>query len=137
MKTRFDVLLVEDDREVAQSVAAALELRGHAVMVATRVLDAVEFLRATKFDAVLLDWHLDGECGADVVDTARRQSIAVPPIIVLSGQSHLSLALAGLRVSAMFMLPKPASIVAIEHALHNSVGRHNTSTQDGSFKAAG
>src|SRR5262245_25403867 len=53
------LLLVEDEPSVAETLAAILEAEGYRVEVAARVADALAWVRATPFDAALLDVQVE------------------------------------------------------------------------------
>ncbi|WP_284617713.1 response regulator transcription factor [Aquabacterium humicola] len=96
------ILLVEDDADLAQAVAAHLRAAGHAVTSCRHVGDA----RAAAADLVLLDLALpDGE-GLALLREWR--SAGDPrPVIVLSAREQLSDRLRALRDGADDYLVKP------------------------------
>lgn len=55
------ILIVEDDRDVAQLLVQLLELEGHRVELAHNVEDGLDKLKAATPDLVLCDLHLPGE----------------------------------------------------------------------------
>jgi len=66
------VLVVEDNRDVAESVRELLELKGHEVIVAHTGPDAITLARARRPDVVLCDIGLPGGMsGFDVAQTLR------------------------------------------------------------------
>ncbi|MEL4177512.1 response regulator transcription factor [Roseateles sp. PN1] len=67
------ILLVEDDERLAQLVAEALRKSGYAVTHCVNGLDGEALMRAEAFDVVLLDGHLPGKDGFDVLRDTRAQ----------------------------------------------------------------
>jgi two-component system OmpR family response regulator/two-component system response regulator RstA len=65
------ILLVEDDERLAQLIAAALGREGYEVTHCPRGDDAVALILGGGFDAVLLDGHLPGKDGFDVLREVR------------------------------------------------------------------
>ena len=65
------ILLVEDDERLAQLIAAALAREGFEVTLCPRGDDAVALIVEGGFDAVLLDGHLPGKDGFDVLREVR------------------------------------------------------------------
>ncbi len=56
-----DILIIEDDRDVAQLLVQLLELEGHHVELAHDAEEGLEKIKASTPDAVLCDLHLPGE----------------------------------------------------------------------------
>lgn len=68
---RHDIVIIDDDRDLASSTRALLEREGHAVQVALEPEAGVELVRAHRPDLVLLDYLMPGLTGADVVRAIR------------------------------------------------------------------
>jgi hypothetical protein len=68
------VLIVEDDRALAQVVAATLESRGYAVNVVHSGGDALACHHAVGADIVIVDHGLGDMTGLDVLEWIRRES---------------------------------------------------------------
>lgn len=66
------ILLVEDDERLAELVAEALRKAGYAVECCGDGAEGEARLRAEPFDVVLLDGHLPGKDGFDVLRDVRR-----------------------------------------------------------------
>lgn len=81
------VLIVEDDADLAQTIASALGSAGYDVTTVGSVRDAGFRLKNVKYACVLLDMNLKGEAGEAVIQTARNPSISAnvkSPILVIS-----------------------------------------------------
>ena len=103
------VLLVEDDREVADYVGRCLEEEGNRVTVC---LDGVEALRAAQnsaFDIVVLDVMLPFLDGFEVTRRLRAERIATP-IILLTARDAAQDIVRGLDAGADDYLTKPFSL---------------------------
>jgi DNA-binding response OmpR family regulator len=101
------VLLVEDDKSIAESVIASLKQSGlevHHVMTGT---DAIAAVTATSPDVVLMDLGLPDMDGLDASKTIRETS-AVPIIIVSARGDELDRVL-GLELGADDYVVKPFS----------------------------
>jgi two-component system OmpR family response regulator len=66
------LLLIEDDERLAELVSAALEKAGYAVQCCGRGDEGEALMRAQPFELVLLDGHLPGKDGFDVLRDVRR-----------------------------------------------------------------
>jgi DNA-binding response OmpR family regulator len=100
------VLLVEDDRMIAQGLQTALRQDGHAVDWTQDGVRGAEALRTTKFDLVLLDLGLPGKDGLDVLRGLRSRGDATP-VIILTARDEVSDRIAGLDAGADDYIVKP------------------------------
>jgi DNA-binding response OmpR family regulator len=102
------ILLIEDDREMAAALIAALSRHDILVDHARTLAIAEEACRSGVHDAVLLDRKLpDGE-GLSLIPFIRREREGLP-IIVLSALGSSDERIAGLDHGADDYLPKPFS----------------------------
>lgn len=100
------VLIVEDDRDLAERLAAALREGG---LIAETVYDGREasFLGSTEnYDAAVLDLGLPGEDGLSVLAQWRAQGCQFP-VLILTGRGRWSDKLAGFNAGADDYLTKP------------------------------
>jgi DNA-binding response OmpR family regulator len=68
----LDILVVDDERDLASGVADMLEAEGHNVTQAHSAEAALEFATARVFDAVFLDVKLPGMTGVEILLPLRR-----------------------------------------------------------------
>src|SRR5437667_5461264 len=104
MKT---ILVVDDEREIAQIARDYLQHAGFAVISAADGARALETARARRPDLVVLDLGLPGLDGIEVARTLRRESNV--PIIMLTARVEESDRLLGLQVGADDYVTKPFS----------------------------
>jgi PAS domain S-box-containing protein len=76
------ILVVDDNRDAAESIATLLELWGHAVATAHDGVDAVDTAAAFRPDVVLLDIGLPGMNGYDACRALRAQPAGRNAVIV-------------------------------------------------------
>jgi len=100
------VLVVDDDRKVAETVKDCLVSAGHLVDVALTGGDAVMMIAADRPDVVLLDILMPGMDGLDVL---RRVRAAHPtlPVVMLTGNADVELARTTVAMGAFAYVPKP------------------------------
>jgi DNA-binding response OmpR family regulator len=100
------VLVVEDDRMIAEAVRTALEQDGYTVEWIRDGASAVAALATSSFDIVLLDLGLPRRSGLDVLREARRQGTTTP-VIIITARDDVQSRVAGLDSGADDYLVKP------------------------------
>jgi two-component system, OmpR family, response regulator QseB len=100
------ILLVEDEKEMAVALSAALAKQGVVIDHTMYLADAIELTRQHVYDAILLDRRLpDGE-GLKFIPRLRRAGVDTP-VIVLTARNEPSERIEGLDVGADDYLGKP------------------------------
>jgi DNA-binding response OmpR family regulator len=102
------ILVVEDERELAQLVERELRLGGHAVTLAADGPSAVDVATNDEFDLVVLDLMLPGFDGLEV--TRRIRARTSVPILMLTARSTELDKVVGLELGADDYLTKPFSM---------------------------
>ncbi len=67
------ILVVEDDPDIQAMTVAVLENAGAKVATAASAREALEVMRESKFDAVLLDWNLSDITGSALLESMRER----------------------------------------------------------------
>jgi DNA-binding response OmpR family regulator len=106
------VLVVEDERDLADAVARGLRGRGLAVDVATDGLQALMKAQVVEYDVVVLDRDLPQVHGDEV---CRRLRLLEPPpaVLMLTAASGVSDRIDGLMIGADDYLGKPFSFAEL------------------------
>ena len=100
------LLLIEDEREMADALSATLGKQGIVIDHTMRLGDAMELTRQHVYDAILLDRRLpDGE-GLALIPKLRRAGVDTP-IILLTAMNEPEDRIAGLDGGADDYLGKP------------------------------
>ncbi|WP_022963748.1 response regulator transcription factor [Halopseudomonas pelagia] len=102
----LDILLVEDDRDLAATVIQYLELEGIRCDHADNGLMALELNQRNAYDAMLLDLNLPRLDGIDVCQQLRTEGNDVP-ILMLTARDQLKDKLDGFRAGTDDFLIKP------------------------------
>ncbi len=123
------ILVVEDDRQVARQIEAALTRARYVVDVAHDGEEA-HFLGDTEpYDAVILDLGLPGRDGLSVLEQWRRDGRDMP-VLILTARDSWREKVTGLRAGADDYLAKPfevEEVLARIEALIRRSHRHATS----------
>jgi two-component system, OmpR family, response regulator len=103
------ILLVEDERGIADFVERALSSQGHVVEVAADGLDGERRALAGEQDLVILDVMLPGRSGIEVLERIR---VAKPvlPVIMLTARAEIADKVRGLDAGATDYITKPFSV---------------------------
>ncbi|WP_320068975.1 response regulator transcription factor [Micromonospora sp. RTGN7] len=110
------VLVVEDERTIAESVAARLRAEGFTVEIAGDGPGAVTRFRAWQPDLVVLDVMLPGFDGLEVC--RRIQAERTVPVLMLTARDDETDLLVGLAVGADDYLTKPFSMRELAARVH-------------------
>jgi CheY-like chemotaxis protein len=118
------VLVVDDDPDIREMIAQALELEGWSVAGAANGEEALRALRhGPRPDVILLDLMMPVMNGFEFMDAQRRDAaLAAIPIVLISGDERLKEKAATARVAAF--LKKPMDLVE----LLDTVQRHGGPT---------
>lgn len=101
-----NILVVDDDRAVRDSLRRSLTFNGYAVETAHDGLDALEKIDAARPDAVVLDVMMPRVDGLEVCRRLRSTGDDLP-VLMLTARDSVSERVAGLDVGADDYLPKP------------------------------
>lgn len=104
----MQILIVEDERLIAQTIADLLETQGDQ---STLALDGSSGLQAgleNRWDAIILDVMLPGMDGFQVLRTLRARGISTP-VLMLTARTQVEDRVTGLDSGADYYLTKPFS----------------------------
>ena len=114
------VLIVDDDASTLASLARAFRLAGYEAVVCDNATRAVAMLRSDRFDLVLSDVVMPGKDGLSMLADLRDAGIATP-VVMISGQATVDMAVRATRLGAVDFLEKPISadklLLTVEHVL--------------------
>jgi two-component system, NtrC family, nitrogen regulation response regulator NtrX len=132
-------LIVDDDPSTLASISRAFRLAGHEAVVCDNAGRAIALLGTERFDIVFSDVVMPGKDGLAMLAELRDLGIATP-VIMISGQATVDMAVRATRLGAVDFLEKPVSadkllltldnalkLVRLEEenrALRRRVGRH-------------
>jgi len=109
----YHVLVVEDDPQMQFFLKETLERQEYAVSVEGSAEDALETLKLSSFDLILMDVHLPGISGLDAVDEIQKADRRTPSII-MTARSTRDTALDAVRRGAYDYFTKPFSLDEME-----------------------
>jgi DNA-binding response OmpR family regulator len=124
--TERRVLVVEDERTIAEAIEARLRAEGFTVQTAGDGPSAVEAARRTPPDAIVLDVMLPGFDGLEVC--RRIQAERPVPVLMLTARDDETDLLVGLAVGADDYLTKPFSMRELAARVHALLRRATRTT---------
>ncbi len=120
MSTQADILIVDDEANTLASLARAFRLAGHEVTVCDNAVRALELAKNRSFDLILSDVVMPGRDGIGLLEDLRTSGVA-SPVVMMSGQAHIEMAVRATRLGALDFLEKPIStdklLLTVENAL--------------------
>jgi DNA-binding response OmpR family regulator len=101
-----NILVIEDDKKVAQALRKGLETERYTVKVAHTGEDGFFLGNTQKFDLIILDLMLPGRDGLEILAALRRQQNRTP-VLILTAKDTIEDKVAGLDLGADDYLIKP------------------------------
>ncbi len=114
------ILLVEDDREIARIIKDTLTKEGYVVTWATTGIEGLEDFSAGSYSLVLVDWMMPEMDGLAMIEHIRLQSDV--PIIMISAKSEDADKVEGLQ-DADDYLAKPFSLEELKARVRSQIRR--------------
>src|SRR5690348_16500479 len=104
------ILVVEDEKRIADFLSRGLEGAGYAVDVAPTGAAAIDHVHSTDYDLIVLDLMLPDMDGLHVLEKVRNRKVG-PPVLILSARGGLDDRVKGLEQGADDYLVKPFAFV--------------------------
>ncbi len=118
--TSGHILIVDDDRDLCDTLAVGLRRRGFDVQSRPSAPEAIDALAGGDFDAVVTDLNMAGSTG---IDLCRRVVERWPdvPVLVLTAFGSLETAVQAIRAGAYDFINKPVELEVLGIALGRAV----------------
>src|SRR5437762_1082136 len=117
---RAHLLIVDDEANTLASLSRAFRLAGHDAAVCDNATKALELARAQPFDLILSDVFMPGKDGLTLLEELKSQGVTAP-VVMMSGQAHIEMAVRATRLGALDFLEKPIStdklLLTVENVL--------------------
>ncbi len=128
---RSTVLVVDDEKEMAEMIADGLVERGYDARACSSGADAVELVQREKYDAVVTDLRMGSADGMQVL-AASRSAAPERPVILMTAYSAVETAVEAIRQGANHYLTKPFKVdelaLFLSRALDDAQLRRETKT---------
>jgi two-component system, NtrC family, nitrogen regulation response regulator NtrX len=114
------LLLVDDDANTLASLARAFRLAGHEAVVCDNADRALELAKAQRFDMILSDVVMPGKDGLTLLGELKAAGVQ-SPVVMVSGQANIEMAVRATRLGAIDFLEKPLSTEKLLMTVENTV----------------
>ncbi|MGP8247431.1 MAG: sigma-54-dependent transcriptional regulator [Bryobacteraceae bacterium] len=103
-----NLLIVDDDQNTLASLARAFRMAGHEATVCDNAARALELVQTKRFDMMMSDVVMPGKDGLALLEELRGLGISLP-VVMISGQANIEMAVRATRLGAADFLEKPLS----------------------------
>ena len=121
MKSKADILIVDDEANTLASLSRAFRLAGHEATVCDNAVRALELAKSRAFDLILSDVVMPKRDGIALLQDLKMNSVTTP-VVMMSGQAHIEMAVLATRLGALDFLEKPLSterlLLTVENVLN-------------------
>jgi two-component system, NtrC family, nitrogen regulation response regulator NtrX len=117
---KANLLIIDDDANTLASLARAFRLAGHEATVCDNPLKALEIVKNEKFDLIFSDVVMPQMNGLALLEQIKAAGVTTP-VVMMSGQAHIEMAVKATRLGALDFLEKPLStdklLLTVQNAL--------------------
>src|SRR6201996_500367 len=102
------LLIVDDEANTLASLSRAFRLAGHEATVCDNAARALEIAKSRSFDLILSDAVMPNRDGLALLEDLKAAGVTAP-VVMMSGQAHIEMAVKATRLGAIDFLEKPLS----------------------------
>ena len=117
---KANLLIVDDDANTLASLSRAFRLAGHEATVCDNPVKALEMIKNEKFDLIFSDVVMPQMNGLTLLEQIKEAGVATP-VVMMSGQAHIEMAVKATKLGALDFLEKPLStdklLLTVQNAL--------------------
>jgi DNA-binding NtrC family response regulator len=117
---KANLLIVDDEASTLASVSRAFRLAGHEATLCDNASRALDLAKAENFDLIFSDVVMPNKDGLSFLEELRTLGVSTP-VVMMSGQAHIEMAVRATKLGALDFLEKPIStdklLLTVENAL--------------------
>src|SRR4051812_22790727 len=117
---KAQLFIVDDDANTLASLSRAFRLAGHEATVCDNPIKALEMIKAEKYDVIFSDVVMPAMNGLELLEKVKAAGVTTP-VVMMSGQAHIEMAVKATRLGALDFLEKPIStdklLLTVQNAL--------------------
>src|SRR5690349_22462863 len=114
------LLIIDDEPNTLASLSRAFRLAGHEATVCDNPARALELVKNQSFDLILSDVVMPGKDGIALLEEIKSLGVTTP-VVMMSGQAHIDMAVRATKLGAIDFLEKPISTEKLLLTLENAV----------------
>lgn len=114
------ILIIDDEKDIVESIANILALEGYSVLKATRGYDGLKMALSENPDVVLLDVKMPVVDGLQVLEKLKENGFN-NPVIMISGHGDIKTAVEAVQKGAFDFLEKPLGAESILISIKNAL----------------
>ena len=122
-KLQSRILIIDDDRDILDTLQTLLEHEGYDVVTCIDGQQAREQINALSFSTILLDIYLPDFDGLDFIHQVQEQGVKTP-VVVITGSSEIEMARKAIKIGVFDYLVKPIKNRQLLQVVRNAV-MHN------------
>ncbi len=126
----MNILIIEDNKDIAENIADYFEPLGHTLDFAADGLTGLHLAVTKRFDVIVLDLMLPGMDGITLCQKLRQEGKVNTPVIMLTARDQLDDKLMGFQAGADDYLVKPFSVKELEVRIQALFKRSKISNAD-------
>jgi len=115
------LLIIDDEANTLASLSRAFRLDGYEATVCDSAARALELVKSQTFDLILSDVVMPEKDGLSLLEDFKKMELATP-VVMVSGQAHIEMAVRATRLGAVDFLEKPLSteklLLTVENVLN-------------------
>ena len=120
MGRKANLLIVDDDPNTLAQLSLAFRLAGHQATVCDHAAKALQLAKSDDFDLIFSDVVMPAKDGLTFLEELRTSGVRTP-VVMISGQAHIEMAVKATKLGALDFLEKPVSrdklLLTVENAL--------------------
>jgi DNA-binding NtrC family response regulator len=120
LPAKANLLIVDDEANTLATLSRAFRLAGHDATVCDNAAKATELAKLDHFDLIFSDVVMPGKDGLTFLEELRSFGVTTP-VVMMSGQAHIEMAVRATKLGALDFLEKPISteklLLTVENAL--------------------
>ena len=120
MTPKAPLLIVDDEANTLASLARAFRLAGYEATVCDSAVRALELVKSQPFDMILSDVVMPEKDGLSLLEDLKNLELPTP-VVMISGQADIEMAVRATRLGAVDFLEKPLSteklLLTVENVL--------------------
>ena len=124
ISTNTRIHIVDDDPAVLDALSVVFELEGFTVLTHETGEQLIEAVQSGPPACVLLDVHMPGRSGFDILNTLKAKGYPAP-VLIISGQGDIPMAVSAIKQGAFDFIEKPFDADTVVQRVYKALEAHS------------